>query len=115
MFITVARVEEADAVRCEVNGHSPGRAHSPLVDRVLAAWRNLAERCRDLSRSGTAPSAAGNLSNLLTPDVRDVDDARQQWWWLHRRLRQPTPPRGPSVREIIQAYEEATGEVLGCD
>jgi hypothetical protein len=53
---------------------------------------------------------------LLTPDVKDAEDPQEQWWWLRRRLRRPPPrPAAPTVRELYQAYEEATGTVLGCD
>jgi hypothetical protein len=48
--------------------------------------------------------------------IRDADrESVEQWEQLRRHLRRPPPPRRTTIRELYQAYEEATGTSLGCD
>jgi hypothetical protein len=67
--------------------------------------------CEDAASRYTRPVPL----DLLTQAAEGDDDADEQWRCLRRRLRRPPRQRGPTIRELQQAYEEATGTSLGCD
>jgi hypothetical protein len=47
--------------------------------------------------------------------VADMEERRAQWEVLRNRLAHlPRPVKVP-VAEMIRAYEEATGTLIGCD
>lgn len=49
------------------------------------------------------------------PSLVGVDDHREQWECLRRRLAHLPRPAKVPVAEMIRAYEEATGTWIGCD
>jgi hypothetical protein len=46
---------------------------------------------------------------------RDLTEPLDQWEWVHRRLYHPVAAQKVSITQIYQAYERATGTLLGCD
>jgi hypothetical protein len=43
------------------------------------------------------------------------DEQREQWAWLRRRLTPPARTDHAPAAVLIQAYEAATGTLVGCD
>jgi hypothetical protein len=44
-----------------------------------------------------------------------VDEWREEWDRLHKRLAPRPPEKRLCIADICQAYEEATGTCVGCD
>jgi hypothetical protein len=129
VFLEMTLVEYAEEIRREVCGGCPERApnDSPgkrwgeelpgLVNWVVTTTQRLVEgpavagrACEDCTRP------IDFLTDLLAEAVEDADrESIEQWQQLRRRLRRPPGPRRTTIRELYQAYEEATGTVLGCD
>jgi hypothetical protein len=55
------------------------------------------------------------LQDLLAQAVNEAGAMDEQWECVRRRLHRPAPKPGATIRELYQAYEEATGTVIGCD
>jgi hypothetical protein len=91
--------------------HDAGEAvteHGPPPDRHLVCARCV---CLD---GRNCPCPAGSLTARVVRAVKAVDERREQRECLRRRLGRPLPGRLP-VREIIRAYEAATGTGVYCD
>ena len=106
MFLKAELVEPADEIRCEVSGR---RSDAPLV-----GVQGVEPRRPALVHTASRYTRPVPL-DLLTQAAEGADDADEQWRCLRWRLRRPPPPRGPTIRELQQAYEEGTGTLLGCD
>jgi hypothetical protein len=129
VFLEMTLVEYAEEVRREVCGRCPERPTQGFSgkwwggelpgpgDWIVTATRRLVEgpagdgrACDDCTRP------MDFLVDLLGEAVRDAErEPEEQWQQLRRRLRRPRPPRKATIRELYQAYEEATGTVIGCD
>ena len=71
-------------------------------------------RCAFLG-SDTCPCPGGRQSAQLMDAVHSADERRRQWELVRRSAaRQTRQPRVP-IREMIEAYEAATGTCVGCD
>jgi hypothetical protein len=47
--------------------------------------------------------------------VEWVEERRRQWEWVRSWVALPPERERVPVRAMIQAYEEASGESIGCD
>jgi hypothetical protein len=96
----VVSIHDADAGPEEFNP-----ARSPRV---------VCSRCSRLG-SHTCPCPVASLTTRLVEAVRTVDERREQWAVLRRRLAGGARKVRVSICEMIRAYEEATGTCVCCD
>jgi hypothetical protein len=88
--------------------------HEARGDRAAPDMEDICARCDLLHGTNRLCQAAG-LSAGLVRAVEWVDERRRQWECVRSWVtRQPGRERVP-VREMVRAYEEGTGELIGCD
>jgi hypothetical protein len=81
----------------------------PAPDRHLVCARC---HCLDSER---CPCPGGQLVARVVRAVKAVDERRAQWAWVRQRLT-PLPHVDQALAAaMIQAYEEATDTLVGCD
>jgi hypothetical protein len=81
----------------------------PAPDRHL-----VCARCHCLD-SAACPCPGGQLAARVVRAVKSVDERRAQWTLVRRRLTPPPHVDHAPATAMIQAYEEATGTLVGCD
>jgi hypothetical protein len=88
------------------------------LPRLIEALHKVEEdrAPRSVFRNGNGPVCpTAELSARVVRVVADMEEQRAQWEVLRNRLAHlPRPARVP-VAEMIRAYEEATGTMIGCD
>jgi hypothetical protein len=89
--------------------------HSDLIDPYVE--HNRKEICAGCAflNSDICPCPMEYLAVLVTQAIEDVDDRRERWEWLRRRLSRPSGIKKVPVTAMYRAYEEATGTCIGCD
>jgi hypothetical protein len=88
--------------------------HEARGDQAVPGVEEVCGRC-NLLHGTNRLCPADDLSAGLVRAVEWVDERRRQWecvrsWVTHQPGREKVP-----VREMIRAYEEGTGELIGCD
>jgi hypothetical protein len=81
----------------------------PSPDRHL-----VCARCHCLD-GGLCPCPAGGLATAVVRAVKSVDERREQWAWVRRRIPRPARVDHAPAAALIEAYEAATGTLVGCD
>jgi hypothetical protein len=65
--------------------------------------------------SDICPCPMEYLAVLVVQAIEAVDERRERWESLRRRLSRSPEPKKVPIAEMYRAYEEATGTCLGCD
>jgi hypothetical protein len=78
------------------------------------ARRLVCTQCHCLD-SVHCPCPAGDLAAMVVRAVHSVDERREQWAWVQRRAPHPAHTDRAPAAALIEAYEAATGTLVGCD
>ncbi len=108
MFSEAGVVEYAGEARGKATGRTAERPHGE------SSWVSLFNvRGFELGLPGLVECVV-----KAAPQARAEEDAGgpdEQWNWLHRRLHRQPPQRRALATQLVQAYEVATGTMIGCD
>src|SRR6516164_5407517 len=125
MFAEMELLEYAEEIRREVcagclerppeDSRSKRKGAQPFRPGLVGWIMRAPWQFMGAAAAGDGPDCEGCsrptdfLSDLFAQARRDAGQMDEQWECVRRRLHRPAPKPRTTIRELYQAYEEATG------